>query len=175
MDEDLTDLVLPASFGWRSICTTQGVTHVETLRGTVTALQTEIIVRRYYECFNQRDFDAGERYVDPQAVFTYPHSRQQFIGRPGYRELSRRWATAFPDSTCSVVYVRVTAGSKVRTEWVMHGTHLGVLLLPGLAPMPATEIHAHVRFRETIHIDTGLIVESVTEFDPDELRRQLVP
>ncbi len=150
------------------------MTYVETLRGAVTALQIEILARRYYECFNQRDFDAAERFVDPQAVFTYPLSSQQFIGRAGYRELARRWVSAFPDSSYSIVHVRVLAASTVRTEWVMHGTHLGVLLLPGFAPLPATEVHAHVKFRETIRTDNGMIVESVLAFDPDDLRRQLV-
>lgn len=147
--------------------------HVETLRGTVTALQTEILARRYYESFNERDFDAGERFVDAEAVFTYPQSPQQFIGRAGYRELARRWIAAFPDSSYSIGYVAVIDAVTVRTEWVMHGTHLGDLVLPGLPPMPATEVHAHVKFRETLRIVNGLIVESVTEFDPDELRRRL--
>ena len=150
-----------------------GVTYVETLRGAVTALQIEILARRYYECFNLRDFDAGERHVDPQAVFTYPRSSQQFIGRPGYRELARRWLSAFPDSSYSIIHMRVEDVSSVRTEWVMHGTHLGVLSLPGLAPMPPTEIHADVKLRETIRIVNGMIVESVLEFDPDDLRRRL--
>ena len=149
------------------------VAQVETLRGTVTALQTEILARRYYECFNQRDFDAGERFVDPQAVFTYPRNTQQFIGRPGYRELARRWLTAFPDGSYTIVYVRVVDASTVQTEWVMLGTHLGELALPGLAPMPPTEIYAHLRLRETIRLDNGLITESVMEFDPDDLRRRL--
>ena len=151
----------------------RGVTYVETLRGTVTALQTEILARRYYECYNQRDFDAGERHVDPQAVFTYPHSSRQFIGRAGYRELARRWVSAFPDSSHSIIHVRVLDVSTVCTEWVMHGTHLGVLALPGLPPMPATEIHADVKLRETIRIANGMIVESVLEFDPDDLRHRL--
>ena len=149
------------------------MTYVETLRGAVTALQTEILARRYYECYNQRDFDAGERHVDPQAVFTYPRSSQQFIGRPGYRELARRWVSAFPDSSHSIVHVRVLDVSTVCTDWVMHGTHLGVLSLPGLAPMPATEIHADLKLRETIRIANGMIVESVLDFDPDDLRRRL--
>ena len=149
------------------------VAHVETLRGTVTALQTEIFARRYYECFNQRDLEAGERCVDPQAVFIYPHSTQQFIGRPGYRELARRWISAFPDSSYSIVYVRVVDPETVRTEWVMHGTHLGDLILPGVPPLPPTAIHQHLKFRETIHIANGMIIESVLEFDPEELRRAL--
>ena len=149
------------------------MTYVETLRGTVTALQTEILARRYYECFNQRDFDAGARHVDPQAIFTYPHTSQQFIGRPGYYELARRWVSAFPDSSYSILSVNVLDTATVQTDWVMHGTHLGDLELPGLPPMPATEVHAHVTLRETIRIENGMIVESVVEFDPDDLRQLL--
>ena len=148
--------------------------HVETLRGTATALQTEILARRYYECFNQREFEVGERYVHPQAIFVYPESQRQFIGRAGYRELCRRWLTAFPDCSVSIVDVRV-AGIAVRTTWVLHGTHMGVLALPGVPPIAPTRIHANVALRETMSIAHGLIGESVMEFDPDDLRRRLAP
>lgn len=147
--------------------------HVDTLRDTATALQTEILARRYYECFNQRQFDVGERYVHSQAVFTYPLSGKQFIGRAGYRELARRWVSAFPDVTITVIDVSVSAGPTVRTSWVAHGTHLGPLDLPGLAPILHTGIHTHLSIRETIRIANGLIVESTLQFNPDDLRRAL--
>ena len=147
--------------------------HVETLRGTVTALQTEILARRYYECFNRRDFDHGERYIDPQAVFSYPESAQQFIGRPGYRELARRWISAFPDGSLSILSLRVVDLSTVRTEWVAHGTHLGVLALPGIRPVAPTGIHTHIPLRETIRFVNGMIVESEVEFDPGDLQGRL--
>ena len=150
------------------------VTHVETLRGTATSLQVEILARRYYECFNQREFEIGERYVHAQAVFTYPHSPQQFLGRPGYRELCRRWLAGFPDSSFSIIDVRV-AGSHVRTTFVLHGTQMGVLTLPGLPPIGPTRIHSHITLRETIRVENGLIVESEMEFDPVELRHRLEP
>ena len=144
--------------------------HVETLRGTVTALQTEILARRYYECFNRRDFDHGERYIHPQAVFTYPESAQQFIGRAGYRELARRWISAFPDGSLSILNLRVVDLSTVCTEWVAHGTHLGVLALPGVRPVAPTGIHTHILMRETIRLENGMIVESEMEFDPEDLQ-----
>jgi predicted ester cyclase len=148
------------------------VTHAESLRGTATTLQTEILARRYYDCFNQREFEAGERYVHPQAVFTYPESPQQFIGRAGYRELCRRWASAFPDGSFSVMEVRVE-GDAVRTVWVLHGTHMGLLSLPGMKPVHPTHIHTHVALRETIRVVEGQIVESTMEFDPHDLERRL--
>ncbi len=142
------------------------------MKGAVTALQTEIFVRRYYECFNQRDFEVGERFVDPQAVFLYPQATEQLIGRAGYREISRRWVAAFPDSSFSIIDVRVHEGT-VRTDWVAHGTHLGPLALPGLAPIPASGMHTHIKLGETIRLERGLIVEAVMEFDPEDLRRRL--
>ena len=166
-------MAVPLVFGWRCLCTTRDVTPVEALKGTVTALQTEIFARRYYECFNLREFDTGERFIDPQAVFTYPQSAQQFIGRAGYRELVRRWVSAFPDSNVSVINVRVTNGEIACTEWVAHGTHLGTLTLPGLTPIPPTGIHTCLKIRETIRVINAMIVESVVEFDPEDLRRRL--
>lgn len=149
------------------------MTHVQTLRGTAAGLHVEIIARRFYESFNQRRFEYGERLVHPHAVFTYAPGGRQFVGRPGYRDLSRRWITAFPDSSLSILRLRVCPGPLVQTEWVMHGTHMGVLDLPGLTPIPPTDVHMHLAMRETVCIANGLIVESVMEFDPEELRSQL--
>ena len=149
------------------------MTQVQTLIGTATALQTEILARQFYESFNRRQFDTGERFVHPQAVFTYPPAGVQFIGRAGYRELVRRWVAAFPDSSLSIVHLRVTPGPMVQTEWVMHGTHSGTLSLPGFPPIAPTDIHMHLGMRETVCVANNMIVESVMEFDTEELRRQL--
>jgi predicted ester cyclase len=171
-------------FGWSLICSRRQpfegrhtVVHVvdsDQLTNPAGLLQLEIFARRYYDLFNQRAFDEAERFVDPQAVFTYPLAREHFIGRAGYRELVRRWVAGFPDGTVSITNVELKDGPVIQTNWIGHGTHLGVLELPGLPPIPPTHIRAQLPMRETINVVNGLIVESRLEFDPIELRRRLL-
>lgn len=145
-----------------------------TVTNAATSLQLEIFARRYYDLFNQRKLDEAERFVDPQAVFTYPLAREHFIGRAGYRELVRRWIAGFPDGTISITKVDLQDGVVIKTNWIGEGTHLGVLELPGFPAIPPTGIHAQLPMRETIHVVNSLIVESRLEFDPSELRRRLL-
>lgn len=138
-----------------------------------TSLQLEIYARRYYDLFNQRRFDEAERFVDPQAVFTYPLAREHFIGRAGYRELARRWVEAFPDGEVSITMIELPGSGVIRTHWIGQGTHQGWLELPGFPSIPPTGIHAHLPMCETIRVVENLILESRLEFDPLELRRCL--
>lgn len=143
------------------------------LLDAVAALQVEAFARRYYDLFNERRLDEAERFVHPQAVFTYPSAREHFIGRAGYRELTRRWIEAFPDAHLSITRVRVSGQHAAETEWLGEGTHLGTIELPGLPVIPPTGVHARLPMRETIRLEGGLIVESRMEYDPAELRRAL--
>ena len=138
-----------------------------------SSFQTEAFARRYYECFNQRWFEEAEMFVDPQAMFTYPLAKEHLIGRAGYRELVRRWLEGFPDARISITGVHVIDDRVAVTDWIGEGTHLGLLELPGLPPIPATGVHAEMPMRETITIIDGRIVGSCMEFDPAELARRL--
>lgn len=137
-------------------------------------LQLERLARQYYELFNQRKLDDAEKFIDPQAVFTYPLAKEHLIGRAGYRELARRWLEGFPDGRIAITRVVVGSDRIVRSEWVGAGTHSGWLDLPGFPRIPATGVHTELPMRETITIVNGLIVESRMEFDPIELLRRLV-
>jgi steroid delta-isomerase-like uncharacterized protein len=140
---------------------------------TPKAVQMETLVRRYYELFNQRRLDEAERFVDPQALFTYPVGKEHFIGRAGYRELTRRWLEGFPDAHVTITTVLVPDEHTVVTEWVGDGTHLGTLELPGFPALPATGVRVQLPMREIVNISDGRIVASRMEFDPAELLRRL--
>jgi hypothetical protein len=53
----------------------------------------EQIARRYYQLFNERQFDEAAALVDRQAVFHYLPTRQKLLGRAGYRALVAVWHT----------------------------------------------------------------------------------
>lgn len=136
-------------------------------------VQIDVFARRYYDLFNERKLDEAERFVHPQAIFTYLAAREHLIGRAGYRELTRRWIQGFPDAWLTITKVTVLAGSIAQTDWIGHGTHRGPLEIPGLPPLPPSGAQAKLPMRETIRIDAGLIVESRMEFDPAALRKAL--
>lgn len=136
-------------------------------------MQIEALVRKYYELFNQRKLDEAERYVDPQAIFTYPAAKEHFIGRAGYRELTRRWLAGFPDARIVITNVLLPDERTVITEWVGHGTHLGALELPGFPTLEPLGVHAHLPMREIVTLVNNRIVASRMDFDPQELLRRL--
>ena len=136
-------------------------------------MQIETLVRRYYELFNQRKLDDAERFVDPQAIFTYPVTKEHLIGRAGYRELARRWLEGFPDAHISITTVLIPDARTAVTEWIGEGTHLGTLELPGFAPIPATGVHTQLPMREIVTLTDSRIVSSRMEFDPEEMMRRL--
>jgi len=137
------------------------------------AMQIEALVRRYYEYFNQRKLEEAERFVDPQAVFTYPAAREHFIGKAGYRELARRWLKGVPDGRITITTVLVPDERTVVTEYIGQGTHLGTLELPGFPPLPATGVHTQLPMREVITLQDNRIIACRMEFDPEELMRRL--
>ena len=144
----------------------------EGLRAAVTASRIETFTRRYYNLFNERRFDEAEGLVHPEAIFHYPASREEFIGRAGYRELARRWEEAFPDAALLITELTVI-GETVSTEWIGTGTHLGVLDIPGFPTIPPTMLAVQLPMRETIRVGDGQIIESRLEFDAEALRRGL--
>lgn len=137
------------------------------------AMQMETLVRRYYELFNQRKLDEAERFVDPQALFTYPVGKEHLIGRAGYRELTRRWLEGFPDARIEITSVLMPDNRSVATDWIGHGTHLGTLELPGFAALPPTGTRTELPMREIVTIEDGRVIASRMEFDPAELMRRL--
>jgi predicted ester cyclase len=136
-------------------------------------VQIDVLARRYYDLFNERKLDEAERFVHPQAIFTYLAAKEHLIGRAGYRELTRRWIQGFPDAWLTITKVTVIAGTRAQTDWIGHGTHKGPLEIPGLPTLPPSGAQAKLPMRETIRIDGGLIVESKMEFDPQALRAAL--
>lgn len=138
-----------------------------------TSINLDAFARRYYACFNSRRLADAAALVDPGAVFSYPLAREHFVGRAGYRELTRRWLAGFPDAHIVLTSIRLGDDQTVTTEWVGEGTHQGVLELPGLPAIPPTNVRTTMPMRETIRVAGGLVTASRTEFDPTELARRL--
>lgn len=134
----------------------------------------EQIARRYYDLFNARRIDEAERLVSTHAVFRYPHSKDNLIGRAGYRELVRLWILGFPDATAEVWRVTQLSDATVETDILGRGTHLGPLSFGGTLSLPATGKSAELLFKDTLTIRDQQITESTFQFDMKEMLRRLI-
>lgn len=143
------------------------------LRLTGAALQTAILVHRYYDMFNERRFDEAESLVDPQAVFSYPAAREHVIGRAGYRELARRWVNASADGRVRLVELVIDEPDVARVSLVAEGTHTGVLELSGFPSIAPTHRRMGLPMRETLAWSHGRVAHVRLEFDLATLRRLL--
>ena len=128
----------------------------------------------YYDLFNHRRLDEAGQLVDVEAVFHYLPTKQRLIGRAGYRALAAGWLIAFEDAQLDIQSVQPLDDHTVVVDFEGRGTHTGDLTLGEEIVIPATGRNAHLAFRDTLQIRDGLIVQSLLDFDVDELRRKLV-
>jgi predicted ester cyclase len=133
----------------------------------------EQIARRYYQLFNERQWDEAGQMIDPQAVFHYLPTRQRLMGRAGYRALVAAWLNAFEDARLEVRSTRVD-GPIVEVDFVGHGTHTGDLVLGEALSIPATGQATHLSFHDRLEIRNGLIVSAELDFDVEEMKRRLL-
>lgn len=132
----------------------------------------DAVIRRYYELFNEREFDAAAELVAPDATFLHQPTKQRLIGRAGYRAFADSWITAFPDAQVDVTAVTAEPDGRWRAEIMGRGTHEGFLDL-GEFQLPPTSRRAELPFRQYFDIRDGLIVEAELDFDLDRMRQLL--
>ena len=137
-------------------------------------MSPEQIARRYYRSFNERNLEAAEQLVDRAASFRYLPSKQHLIGRAGYRALAAMWLSAFEDGKLEIASLAVVAADTVAVELLGRGTHTGDLVLGEALTIPATGVAGALRFRETLRIENGSIVDVELDFDIEDLKRQLL-
>lgn len=133
----------------------------------------ERLAREYYQLFNERNLDAAMELVDRTASFRYLPTKQNLIGRAGYRALAAMWLNAFEDARLEIASLAVE-GQKVIVELLGRGTHTGDLVLGDALSIPATGVVGALPFRETLIIRDGRIVDVELDFDVESLKRQLL-
>ena len=137
-------------------------------------MSSEQIARRYYGFFNERNLEAAVQLVDRAASFRYVPSKQRLIGRAGYRALAAMWLNAFEDGQLEITALTLTGDDTVVVEILGRGTHTGDLVLGDALTIPATGVAGALRFRETLRIREGSIVDVELVFDIEEMKRQLL-
>jgi predicted ester cyclase len=136
-------------------------------------MSPEQLARQYYRLFNERNLDAAGELVDRTASFRYLPSKQNLIGRAGYRALAAMWLNAFEDGRLEVVSLKVVGDDTVVVQLLGRGTHTGDLVLGDALTVPATGVAGALPFRETLRIRNGTIVDVELDFDIEALKRQL--
>lgn len=132
----------------------------------------ERIARKFYQFFNERQFDEAERLVDPYATFHYVPTRQRLIGRAGYRALAAAWIHAFKDAQLDIASI-LSEGDALVVSFVGRGTFTGELVLGERLVIAPTHHSAELPFSDRLIIENGLILESELDFDIEEMKHRL--
>jgi len=133
---------------------------------------SEHIVRRYIqEVLEKGDMNVFEELVDPN--FVSHDSSAQHIGMSGagHRETAKQGINELHKAVGNLKYDIdniSSQGDQVTVRGTVHGTHRGQLM--GMAP---TGKQARVPYTATVRVVNGKIVEGSSQWDVDEVKRQL--
>lgn len=134
----------------------------------MTAEENKAIARHLLEAmWNQKDMSAADRYVAANHTPHGPFSDQFPPGPEGTKAFVSSFIQAFPDTHCTIDK-QEAEGDTVRTWVTFRGTHTGPLM-----DIPATGQPATVPVLITDRIKNGQIVETWSEWDPQDMMRQL--
>jgi predicted ester cyclase len=117
--------------------------------------------------WGKRDLAGMARYIAADHVAHGPMTDQLPPGLAGFQTFVTGMVTAFPDTQYSIDN-QEAEGDLVRTWLTYHGTNTG-----SLAGMPPTGKQATVPVLETDRLENGVVVETWSEWDAQDLMRQL--
>jgi predicted ester cyclase len=131
------------------------------------------LIRKLYECFNQRQFAEGAELFAGDCVLEHPPFGQTRRGRQGYLDLVKLWVHAFPDGRLQIEHVEQRGDTICEVDLIGTGTHHGDFNMGGYGVFKATGNQTTLRFRELLEIRGGQITYSSLTFDVHDLMRQL--
>jgi predicted ester cyclase len=117
--------------------------------------------------WNKKDMTIADKLIAPNQVPHGPFTDQFPSGPEGMKAFTSSFLAAFPDVKATIDS-QEDDGDMVKTTVTFRGTHTGQLM-----DIPATGKKATVKVIVTDRIAGGKIVESWTEWDPNDMLRQL--
>ena len=130
--------------------------------------QNKAIARKFIEgAWNQRDMSVVRQFVSPTHVSHGPFTEQLPKGSDGAAAFVTSFVTAFPDVKATIVKQEID-GDKVKTTVTFKGKQTGALM-----DIPATGKQATVPVVVTDQIVNGKIVETWSDWKPEDMFRQL--
>ena len=126
------------------------------------------IARKFIEgAWNRRDMSIVNQLVAPNHVPHGPFTDQFPQGAPGTEAFVTAFLAAFPDVKATIVK-QETEADMIKTTVTFKGTHNGPLM-----DIPATGKQVTVPVVVTDRIVDGKIVETWSEWKPEDMFRQL--
>lgn len=134
----------------------------------MVATTNQAIARDFLEgLWNRRDTSVADKYISPNLVPQGPLADQFPPGPEGSKMFAMSFIDAFPDVKCTIDN-QEDEDDLVHSWVTFRGTQTGALM-----DIPATGRKVIVPVHIIDRIESGKIVESWAEWDPDDLMRQL--
>jgi steroid delta-isomerase-like uncharacterized protein len=137
----------------------------------MSAQDSAAIGRRWYELWNERDFDGASTLVDGGAVIIETPTNETFRGPDGSREENQKWATAFPDGRVEFRDA-IPSDEAVALELTFRGTNTGPFASP-TGEIPPTGRPVEFDYCTLWRIENGKIVAGRHYYDTATVMRQL--
>jgi predicted ester cyclase len=134
---------------------------------------SEMQIRAYYTCFNERRFrDAGALFTSDAIVQHIPLAHTE-RGARAYQRFAETWIRAFPDGVLDARRIASRGDTLWEVDLRASGTHLGALELGSFGTFKPTGAHTMLRMRELLDLRDGKIVFSSLSLDVQDLIHQL--
>lgn len=131
----------------------------------------ETLVRKLFDAWNNRDFDAVSGAVAPDCKILDMGSGRTLQGPDGFVTFTTALFEAMPDANFTLDHV-VTQGDTVVVEYTGRGTNTGDLVLPA-GTVPATGRSITVHACEIDEIKNGKVMSSRVYVDSGAIMAQL--
>ena len=133
--------------------------------------ENESLARRFYEAWNERNFDELAAAAAPDGTITIVGPGDTFRGPEGSRQFGEMWAGGFPDGAVTVDRV-IASGDYVIVEYTGRGTHTGTLAT-SMGDIPATGRSMTLELCDVMEFKDGKVQSQRTYFDTGSMMAQL--
>ncbi|MFI1534329.1 ester cyclase [Streptomyces anandii] len=131
----------------------------------------EAFVRRLFEAWNNRDYDAISGAVAPDCTLTEEGSGRTLKGPQEFTRIAKAMFEAMPDGEFRLDHL-TTQGDTVVAEYTGHGTQTGDLVLHA-GTVPATGREVTVRACDIYEVHDDKVTEARTYLDTGAIMAQL--
>jgi len=87
------------------------------------ARSAEQIIRRYYDCFNQADWDGMLALMADDVAHDINQGGRE-IGKDAFRRFLKRMDTSYREEIVELIVLTEQTGSRAATEYLVSGTYL---------------------------------------------------
>lgn len=131
------------------------------------------LVRKTYEAFNNRDFEAAIECVADDLDWLEVPSGRRFQGPEGLLREYREWARAFPDGSVEITNL-LESGDWVTVEFTVRGTNTGPMMGPD-GEMEPSNAKVELQSCDVLHVADGRVTGGRSYFDLNTVTRQVKP